>query len=129
MLSSGSFPRCGQCGYNLTNATSNRCPECGLLFIEAGVIVPNRVKERSAMRVWLIALVIMLLGPAMIGVAMTLHYRAQTAAAQARAQAAQATAAAQAAQAQATAQFLQQMLSSVDPESSGSADNGRLAAP
>ncbi|HEY3246123.1 MAG TPA: hypothetical protein VGM03_22495 [Phycisphaerae bacterium] len=111
MFSTASFPRCGHCGYNLTAAQSNRCPECGLLFIEAGVIVPDRVRERSKLKVWMIALFIMLLGPAMIGGAMTLHYRAQAAAAQARAAAARAAAQAQVAQAQATAQFLQQTLS------------------
>lgn len=33
-------PRCGHCGYNLTGATGNRCPECGRLFVEAGIITP-----------------------------------------------------------------------------------------
>ena len=35
-------PHCGHCGYNLTGATSNRCPECGKLFIEAGVVIGHR---------------------------------------------------------------------------------------
>jgi hypothetical protein len=34
-------PACGHCGYDLTASTSNRCPECGLLFIEAGVRAGN----------------------------------------------------------------------------------------
>ncbi len=34
----GDGPRCGNCGYNLTGSQSNRCPECGKLFIEAGII-------------------------------------------------------------------------------------------
>lgn len=39
-------PRCGRCGYDLTGAAANRCPECGALFIEAGVISP-RARGRS----------------------------------------------------------------------------------
>jgi len=34
-------PRCGRCGYNLTGSTGNRCPECGRLFVEAGIITSN----------------------------------------------------------------------------------------
>ena len=33
-------PRCGKCEYDLTASQSNRCPECGSLFIDAGVLVP-----------------------------------------------------------------------------------------
>ena len=40
-------PRCGRCRYNLTGATSNRCPECGALFIEAGVLVPEAGRSRT----------------------------------------------------------------------------------
>ena len=39
-------PRCGQCGYNLTGATENRCPECGRPFIEAGIIT-NPLRPRG----------------------------------------------------------------------------------
>ncbi|HPF40082.1 MAG TPA: hypothetical protein P5081_04515 [Phycisphaerae bacterium] len=42
-------PQCGNCGYDLTSAESNRCPECGRLFIEAGVRVAG-VSSRG--RVW-----------------------------------------------------------------------------
>lgn len=31
-------PRCGNCRYDLTGSESNRCPECGQLFIDAGVV-------------------------------------------------------------------------------------------
>ncbi len=33
----GSEPHCGHCDYQLTGLTSNRCPECGRPFIQAGV--------------------------------------------------------------------------------------------
>jgi hypothetical protein len=33
-------PRCGKCEYDLTGSVSNRCPECGSLFIDVGVMVP-----------------------------------------------------------------------------------------
>ena len=53
------MPRCGNCGYNLTGAPSNRCPECGQLFIEAGVITrqPTPSPPRHAARVTLLILV------------------------------------------------------------------------
>ncbi|MBU0637580.1 MAG: hypothetical protein KKB50_01845 [Planctomycetes bacterium] len=52
-------PRCGNCGYNLTGAPSNRCPECGKLFVEAGVITtPLRPgPSPRAIRLMLIVLV------------------------------------------------------------------------
>ena len=40
-------PTCGQCGYNLTGSESNRCPECGTLFIEAGVTLGNPSPKRA----------------------------------------------------------------------------------
>ncbi len=41
-----SGPRCGNCRYNLTGAASNRCPECGKLFIEAGVLLGEKRRRR-----------------------------------------------------------------------------------
>lgn len=59
-----SGPCCGNCRYNLTGAVSNRCPECGKLFIEAGVMI-GRSRSRS---VTLAALAfILLLGLATTG--------------------------------------------------------------
>src|SRR5689334_13147418 len=43
-------PVCGSCGYNLRGATGNRCPECGRLFIEAGVY-RRGARDKSARRV------------------------------------------------------------------------------
>ncbi len=43
-------PRCGNCEYNLTGATGNRCPECGQLFVEAGVIKGSRAGIRITRR-------------------------------------------------------------------------------
>ncbi len=44
----GSTPSCGRCGYNLTGAPGNRCPECGQLFIEAGVTFMSRERSRRS---------------------------------------------------------------------------------
>ena len=44
----GSAPTCGQCGYNLTGSESNRCPECGTLFIEAGVTLGKPLTQEGA---------------------------------------------------------------------------------
>ena len=40
----GCPPTCGQCGYNLTGLTSERCPECGSLVAKARVL--RRRRER-----------------------------------------------------------------------------------
>jgi hypothetical protein len=45
-----SEPRCGNCGYNLTGAPANRCSECGMLFIEAGVVTAQQATSRP--RLW-----------------------------------------------------------------------------
>lgn len=44
-------PRCGGCGYNLTGAPSNRCPECGSLFVEAGIITRKTQSPRRMLAV------------------------------------------------------------------------------
>lgn len=47
-MSVGRDPRCGHCGYQLSGLTSNRCPECGRLFIEAGISLGKRSLSRTA---------------------------------------------------------------------------------
>lgn len=73
-------PRCGQCGYNLTGAPSNRCPECGLLFIEAGVLIRSPGWRRR-WRVGIALLVVPLILTAISLVSTTVYLRRQTAAA------------------------------------------------
>ncbi len=51
-------PHCGHCGYNLTGAPSNRCPECGKLFIEAGVVMGLRGPTRRRTRLVIAAAVV-----------------------------------------------------------------------
>lgn len=91
-------PRCGNCGYNLTGAPGNRCPECGKLFIEAGVIVRSDIR-RSRWRV-LLPLIGLLIGFTVVAMAFSMI------------RAAQARAAAEAARARAVTAFLQQSLAS-----------------
>ena len=80
----GTDPTCGQCGYNLTGSESNRCPECGTLFIEAGVILGNPSPKRAR---WVLVSLVVLLILFVGGIGLSVSYRA---ASQARAQAAQA---------------------------------------
>lgn len=100
-----SIPRCGRCGYNLTGSTGNRCPECGGLFIESGVVVRSRsaVAARRAVLVSLGAFTLVaLFGVAATVISVSAARRAKEAAiaAELRAQ----LAAQRAAQAQAVAQ-------------------------
>ncbi len=113
-------PRCGACGYNLTGSQSNRCPECGKLFIEAGVnlTATHLLAGRRRLGVTLIvaALVLPLLSGVMTSISM-LNL--------ARAQAAQAAVAARQAQQQSAAvnQFLRQTLEATDAAASRPAAN------
>ncbi len=107
-----SGPRCGGCGYNLTACLSNRCPECGRLFIEAGVVVRQTGAVR---RRWPLGLAAGSLGVLLFsaGLSMTLWLRAERAAAVA--QQARAQAAAGAAQAAKVAAFQQSILEATTP--------------
>ena len=77
------LPRCGNCGYNLTGAPSNRCPECGELFIEAGVITRQPRQVPSRRMIWVLMLI--LVGFTVLGVLgmMAMGWRARAARAQA----------------------------------------------
>ena len=85
----GADPACGRCGYNLTGSESNRCPECGTLFIEAGVTLgnPSPMKAR-----WVLVSLVVLSSLFVAGLGLSVSHRAAR-----RAQA----------QAQAKAQLLQ----------------------
>src|SRR5262245_20399657 len=111
-------PRCGNCSYDLTGSTSNRCPECGKLFIEAGVVVALGSASARRRRVLLIgtAAAIGAILLALVGVA-TLATRAAYEARQAAV--AQAMVARQQAEAAAVAQFQAQMLADLDKSSLG----------
>jgi len=98
-----SGPRCGGCGYNLTGATTNRCPECGALFIDAGVITERAAHPRTRMRIGVLLIALPLL-PIGLGLTASLvGYR--------RATAAQSVAAQQQASSATTAKFLRNALS------------------
>ncbi len=58
----GTDPTCGRCGYNLTGSQSNRCPECGALFIEAGVTMGKRPGSARWLVVSLVVLSILFVG-------------------------------------------------------------------
>jgi flagellar basal body-associated protein FliL len=85
-----STPRCGRCGYNLTGNTGNRCPECGAMFVEAGVVIRAGQQAGNRRTVYLTSIIVVLLLAA--GAMATLFsyvaaLRAREAAAAARAQA------------------------------------------
>jgi hypothetical protein len=70
----GREPHCGRCNYNLTGAVDKRCPECGALFIEAGVKLgrpAGRGVPRRSLIVAVALLGVLLAG----GLASTLMYR------------------------------------------------------
>ena len=69
----GTDPTCGRCGYNLTGSESNRCPECGTLFIEAGVTL-GRSSPKKARWVWVSLLVLSILFVG--GIGLSFSYRA-----------------------------------------------------
>ncbi len=79
----GSSPRCGHCQYNLTGSESNRCPECGRLFIEAGVVKQRRAVSRP--RFWIGVAVLCIASFFVVGglLSSMLYVRARTAQAQA----------------------------------------------
>ncbi len=80
----GTGPTCGRCGYNLTGSVSNRCPECGALFIEAGVTLGNPSHKRPR---WVLVslLVLSILFVAVIGFSVSYRAASQARSAQARA--------------------------------------------
>jgi hypothetical protein len=60
-------PHCGNCGYNLTGSTSNRCPECGELFIDAGVIKQEPPRSRRTVTIALTTALLVLLAMLLVG--------------------------------------------------------------
>ena len=84
-------PTCGHCGYNLTGAPGNRCSECGLLFIEAGVVTPatSGKPRRRWLGIALCAGPLCLLVVMGLGMVMTLRARNAAMVAQQRALVAQ----------------------------------------
>ena len=107
----GTDPTCSRCGYDLTGSESNRCPECGTLFIEAGVTMGNPSSKRPRW-VWGSWLVLSILFVAGIGI-----LASRTAARKAQSQATL-----RAIYAQAAAAHAQQQKSSDQAEANDSGD-------
>lgn len=62
----GNTPSCGHCGYNLTGSPGNRCPECGKLFIEAGVTFSVRERSRRSIVIVATAFALVLLASVIV---------------------------------------------------------------
>lgn len=77
-------PRCGRCRYNLTANESNRCPECGGLFVEVGVTIGASPAKSVGRRVAFAALALILL---LLGGSLFVSFVAQRQAASSRARA------------------------------------------
>ena len=80
----GLGPRCGHCQYNLTGSTANRCPECGRLFIEVGVVM--QASRTSRVRRWVgIGLVSAIVPLFCVGTGLVVAWRSAGAATRAQA--------------------------------------------
>lgn len=93
-------PYCGNCEYDLTGSESNRCPECGKLFIDAGVHRHRAERRDRRLLRWSVPAALVMLVLIVGGGSMLIFI--------ARAQ--QQQAAANAARAQAMAAFMQASL-------------------
>ncbi len=76
-------PHCGHCQYNLTGIEDNRCPECGWLFIEAGVKIVGEGSRGRRKQLWLAAMFgLFLLAGTSVSYALMVRSRMQAAVAQ-----------------------------------------------
>lgn len=113
-------PRCGNCRYDLTGAVSNRCPECGKLFIEAGVVTPRGSETVRRRRALLISAAGVACAMALVLVTVAL-FATRAAHEARRAATAQALAAQREAEVAAVAQFQAKMLADLDVSKAGGA--------
>ena len=97
---SPNHPACGRCGYDVTATVghSDRCPECGALFIEVGIVPPAgpTAERRATSKVVVVVLVVATLLSSILALGGIFAARASVASARAQALAAQQRAAAQA---------------------------------